>query len=100
MLNKILIVIALVLTITGCNTIPVQTQPIIVQENLLSTCTDDTPLPTISTVDSTGQNVYNGKEIMRVLVLWQSVYNDCANKHNSLVKTIRDLQETKQIKGK
>ena len=98
MLSKILILLVMIFSITACSSIPVQTSPVIVQENLLSTCTDDTPLPTNYTVDSTGTKVYNGKEIMRVLVLWQSVYNDCANKHNSLVKTIRDLQETKQIK--
>ena len=81
------------LFITGCaETIKVQSAPMIEQEILLERCEEDTPLPKKIMVDRNGFKGYDGAEILAVLAQWDSMYNDCALKHDALIKTIRDLQ--------
>lgn len=74
----------------------VENRPIIEQENLLVKCTADTPVPTNFILDKDGKKVYTGKELFRVLIEWQTVYNNCAVVHNSLVDTINDLSKIKK----
>lgn len=79
--------------LVGCgNKAVVDAKPMIEQEILLQPCTTDTPLPVKKSVDSTGQVGYDGKEILSVLIAWQNTYNDCATKMDSLIVTIRKLQ--------
>lgn len=108
-LLAIVCVIVVVLSLTGCaNRVKGEVKPIIVQESLLKKCTKDTPLPEIPArdengkimLDENGQQLYDGKETMRVLVKWDDIYNDCAITHDSLVDTIRKLQETQTIQIK
>lgn len=79
--------------ISGCaEQIKVRPAPLIKQEILLERCDDNTPLPTKIIVDKNGNKGYGGAEVLNVLTRWDSIYNDCALKHDALIKTIRDLQ--------
>lgn len=90
-MKKISLIVALcVIMLSACSN-TVENRPIIEQQNLLQKCTSDTPIPTQFVLDSEGKRVYNGKELFRVLMEWQSVYNECAVTHNTLVDTINDL---------
>ncbi|SOK58432.1 hypothetical protein [Yersinia phage fHe-Yen9-04] len=93
----IAIFVTLMLMITGCSTVPIQNKPIIEQQSLLQKCTTDTPIPTNFVLDSNGNQVYNGKEVFRVLREWQTVYNDCAAQHDALVDTILKLNSMKEV---
>jgi|AGFT01.1.fsa_nt_gi hypothetical protein len=112
-MRKFLLAIAccvmIVLSLSGCaKTVKGDVKPIIVQESLLKKCTKDTPLPEVPArdekgnimLDENGQQLYDGKETMRVLVKWDDIYTDCAVTHDSLVDTIRKLQETQKIQTK
>ncbi|AZU98127.1 o-spannin [Salmonella phage SE_PL] len=100
---------AIIFALTGCaDKVRGDVKPIIVQESLLKKCTSDTPLPENPArdangkimVDEEGRVLYDGKETMRVLIKWDDIYTDCATTHDSLVDTIRKLQETKEIQTK
>lgn len=81
------------LFITGCaEEIKYKPKPIVEQEILLERCDENTPLPTKIMVDKNGFKGYDGAEILAVLAKWDSIYNECALKHDALIKTIRDLQ--------
>lgn len=73
-------------------------RPIIEQQSLLQKCTFDTPIPSNFVLDKDGKKVYDGKEFMKVLADWQTVYNECATLHDSLVDTILKLEKENQIK--
>lgn len=85
-----------------------EVKPVIVQQNLLQKCTKDTPLPENPAkdangniiVDAEGKKLYDGKEMMRVLIAWDDVYTTCATTHDALVDTINKIQSTTEIKTK
>lgn len=81
------------LLISGCaQEIKYQPNPIVEQEILLERCDENTPLPSKIMVDKNGFRGYDGAEILAVLAKWDAMYNECALKHDALIKTIRDLQ--------
>lgn len=101
MISKFLSCAILILTLVGCsNTVPVKQQPQIVQENMLVYCPLNTPKLENYVLDTDGKIAYNGKEIMRVLLEWQSIYNKCATNNDTLVHLIRQLEKTKQVQIK
>lgn len=90
-----------VLLLTGCSNtvkVPVKSEPIIVQESLLGICTADTPLPKNYILAPNGDKLYNGKEVLSVLIQWQDAYDKCASMHDSLVKAIRELQGITEVR--
>lgn len=92
---KVLVALMLFFLV-GCTTsIPVNSTPIITQESLLVECSADTPIPVNYVLDESGKRVYQGQELIRVLVQWQDIYNKCASTHNQLVKAIREVQVEK-----
>lgn len=101
--------IVLVFALSGCaQHVKGEVKPEIVQQNLLKKCTKDTPLPENPAldangkvlVDSDGNALYNGKEMMRVLIAWDGIYTECATTHDALVDTINKIQSTTDIKAK
>lgn len=97
-MKKLILVLGLSILLSACGTkVTVTPTPEITQENLLTLCDGDTPIPVNYVLDENGERVYRGDEIMRVLVEWQAYYNKCAIVHNSLVKTLRDLQKEKKL---
>lgn len=95
-MKKISVILALCAIMLSACSNTVQNKPIIEQQNLLQKCTSDTPIPTQFVLDEQGEKVYNGKELFRVLVEWQSVYNECAVTHNTLVDTINKITDLKK----
>lgn len=86
---------------TGCTStvkVPVQTNHNVTQEILLQKCTADTPIPVNSFVDKDGVTTYNGREVLRILIQWQTVYDECASTHDALVDTIRKIKDTENLK--
>lgn len=88
----LIILITVLLSACG-NKALVNTKPQITQEILLERCTDDTPIPTKSIIDKYGNKGYSGDEILNVLIQWQHTYDECAVRHDVLIKTIRDMQK-------
>lgn len=108
-LLAIVFAVVLVFSLTGCSqTVHGEVKASVVQESLLMKCTKDTPLPENPLLDSTGKvlldkdgkQLYDGKEIMRVLVAWDTIYTQCATTHDALVDLIRKMQATTEIKTK
>lgn len=85
----IAIVLSMCVLLTGCVT-RVTVDMDIKQESLLQYCDDDTPELLTYTEDQNGNKVYNGKEVMRVLISWQDYYNRCATMHDALVDSIKE----------
>lgn len=50
--------------------------------SLLKECTSDTPIPENGT----------GKAVLNTLIAWDKLYFECRERHNELVKAIRDFQ--------
>lgn len=105
----IAIMISFMLVLSGCaDRVKGVVKPEIVQQALLQKCTNDTPVPENPALDENGKVVvdgdgnvlYNGKEMMRVLVEWDNIYTTCATTHDALVDTIEKIQSTKVIKTK
>jgi len=102
----IAICVSFMLLLSGCTQyVKGEVKPEIVQQSLLQKCTKDTPLPQNPArdangkilVDENGNALYDGRELMRVLIQWDSVYTTCATTHDSLVDTINKIQSTKEI---
>ncbi|AGC34740.1 hypothetical protein GNZ01_06655 [Escherichia coli] len=92
-MKKLLVPFISFLIISGCaEQVKLQSPAPIKQEILLERCDDDTPLPQKIMIDKNGFKGYDGAEILKVLTRWDAVYNECALKHDALIKTIRDLQ--------
>lgn len=72
---------AIALLLSACST-PVQNTPIIEQQSLLQSCSTDTPMPSDTT----------GKALMQALIDYQSIYNDCAQRNDALIQTIKGLR--------
>jgi hypothetical protein len=75
------------------------TPDVIVGEDsvLMQQCTGDTPVPENPTVDTDGNRMYNGKSAMDTFTRWQLVYDECATRHDSLIKLIKDIQQDRKI---
>lgn len=96
-----LLIILCAVLLSACSTkVPVQNKPVITQEILLEKCTQDTPVPENFVLDKDGKKVYNGKEVLQVLIAWDKIYGKCSSTHNELVDTIRKLSDTKEIEIK
>lgn len=93
---KFIIAMVLCFLLIGCGN-RVHIEPEIDQQVLLQYCEYDTPELKNPVKNEKGELVYNGKEIMRVLVEWQSYYNKCASLHDELVDTLKDLQKAPKV---
>lgn len=88
MSKRIIIILALVMSLilAGCSTEQVNVSESYIQENVLTECSTDTPLP----LSTKGQDVYVA------LVEWQTVYNQCRITHHNLIEAVRQIQEQEQ----
>lgn len=74
--------LALVLFVSACST-PVQTTPIVEQQSMMISCTQDTPIPEDKT----------GKALMKALIGYQKIYNECASRNDALIRLIKGLRD-------
>lgn len=91
------LVLMLSVLISGCAP-KVHVDPIVQQEIFLEYCSEDMPVLKNFTIDSDGNRVYNGAEVLRVLDEWALFYTKCAVTHDGLVNLVSDLQAAKQTK--
>lgn len=97
-MKKIIFAVLLsVAVLTGCSTVPVKSEPIISQQNLLVKCTYDTPVPERNGVDKDGKPASTGEDLINALFKYQDVYNVCAVTHDKLVDAIIEQQEAKKV---
>lgn len=91
-MRKLLNILLIVLALCACaDKVHVQQQT--EQQNLLVRCTTDTPIPERNGVDTNGKPASTGADMMRALLLWQDVYNDCAGTHDKLVDSILEQKQ-------
>lgn len=89
-----------VIFISGCSDKAyVNMEPPIIESDseFLKRCTADTPVPENPTIDKDGKKVYDGNSSIHTLEKWQLVYDDCAVKHDALIKLIQDLQRDRIV---
>lgn len=90
---KYILILSCALLFAGCaQKVELPADRVVKQEILLERCSFDTPLPEQIVVDKHGNSGYSGKEVLDVLRKWDSIYNDCALKHDALIDLIRKLQ--------
>ncbi len=100
--NKILgSIIAGVLLLSGCaERVTVNPDSNLIQENLLTRCTDDTPIPESTKTDDQGRKVYDGVDLSSTLKDWQTVYNSCSIGKDKLIEAVRAMQQERTVKIK
>lgn len=92
-MKKVIAVLLIALTLVACTPKVVHVEQQTEQQNLIVRCTTDTPIPERNGIDVNGKPASTGADMMRALLLWQDVYNECAGTHDKLVDSILGQKE-------
>lgn len=101
-MKKLILSIVFACTVLLCGCAPkalvTMEAPILETDSkFLERCTADTPVPENPFIDKDGKKLYNGVSSMETFQKWQTVYDDCALKHDALINVILELQKNRTV---